>query len=691
MKQQKTLLTLSILSAIGLTIAHNAIANDYDKAIEKITVIAPQNNQVTPDALATGTTTKPDLASWLHSVPGANVNRNGPASGIAQFRGLYGDRVAAKVNGHTIIGAGPNAMDTPLSYTTPLIVESMSVYRGITPVSAAIDTLGGAIEVTMRKAQLSDDKLEIAGEIQSGYRLNGNAKSLATWTNIANKHHGIMVYGNQQRSDNQESGHGFDIPSTQFDKTQVGIDYRIQHQYGSTGASYHYTDTSNTGTASLPMDINYIYGNRVNLDGELLLDGWLVDWQWGALSAQHTMDNFSQRPNMNNAMYRSNLAKADSADFSVNISKNNITYGIDGYFADHNSTITNPNNKMFNINNFNNVEDERLSIFAEYADHLNTDTQYHVGIRLKQAKADANKVSHHMAMMNENIATLVSEFNAADRSITDNGFDVALSINHTLSDNTSLYLGAGIKQRAPSYQERYLWVPMEATGGLADGKTYVGNINLDSETAYQLDLGLTFQQQSLTITPHIYYQKIDDYIQGTQSTNMAVKMIANMMMNDNAPLVFSNTDARIYGADIRFNYPVDDAWFISGIASYVRGERTDIDDNLYRIAPANAAINLHYSADKWDATITGKLSAKQDKVSITNNETSTAGYGTLNLSLNYYWSSTFSARIGVDNLFDKHYANHLSGRNRVINNDIAFRAALPEEGMSAWAELNYQF
>ena len=45
---------------------------------------------------------------------------------------------------HPVIGAGPNAMDTPLSYSTPLIVDSMTVYRGIAPVSAGINTLGGA-------------------------------------------------------------------------------------------------------------------------------------------------------------------------------------------------------------------------------------------------------------------------------------------------------------------------------------------------------------------------------------------------------------------------------------------------------------------------------------------------------------------------------------------------------------------
>ncbi len=44
----------------------------------------------------------PDTASLLNRVPGADVNRNGVLTGIAQYRGLYGDRVNVKINGATI-------------------------------------------------------------------------------------------------------------------------------------------------------------------------------------------------------------------------------------------------------------------------------------------------------------------------------------------------------------------------------------------------------------------------------------------------------------------------------------------------------------------------------------------------------------------------------------------------------------
>jgi iron complex outermembrane receptor protein len=139
--------------------ANNTVAsNANEDNIEDIEVITITNQRhylgiENNESYAQGKTTEPDLARWLMSVPGANVNRNGPVTGIAQYRGLYGDRISTTLDGQAVIGAGPNAMDTPLSYSTPLIVESMTVYRGIAPVSAGIDTIGGAIDVKMRKAE----------------------------------------------------------------------------------------------------------------------------------------------------------------------------------------------------------------------------------------------------------------------------------------------------------------------------------------------------------------------------------------------------------------------------------------------------------------------------------------------------------------------------------------------------------
>ncbi|MDG1752178.1 MAG: TonB-dependent receptor, partial [Thalassotalea sp.] len=363
-------------------------------------------------------------------------------------------------------------------------------------------------------------------------------------------------------------------------------------------------------------------------------------------------------------------------------------------------------------------------------------TQVQLGLRYKRAEANAGEVATSMAMMmqmpnddmnmggdmgmgdgmnmddgmamddgmdmgntmpmptmSELAIDLRDNFNNADRSVSDNNLDIALSIETQINELLSVYVGLGLKNRAPSYQERYLWTPMEATGGLADGNTYIGNINLESEAAQQIDLGLTYQSKTAMVSPHIFYQKIDDYIQGTPlgMDDMSASMMANMMAGDENPLQFNNVDAKLYGFDVNGYYQINEQVRLSAILSYVQGERRDIDDNLYRIAPLNGHVNATYFSDNWSSNVAWVFAAAQDDVSATNNEQKSAGYGVLNVDFQYYLNNQVTLRAGVDNIFDNEYRNHLGGYNRVKGSDIALMKRLPAEGMSAWAEVTYNF
>ena len=694
--------------------------------IEVITITNQRHQSLTDnESYALGKTSEPDLANWLTSVPGANVNTNGPVTGIAQYRGLYGDRLAATLDGHTLIGAGPNSMDTPLSYSTPLIVESMTVYRGIARVSAGINTLGGAIDVKMRKAETtSGDKLAVDGDLQAGYRSNNEASTQSSVVNMGKNDLGALAYANWQSGDSMESGDGTVISPSDFEKHQFGGDIRYSQQDSQVGLSYHYTDTQDSGTPALPMDIEYIFSHRLNLDGKFLLAGWENNWQLGYLDADHGMTNFLMRANNNPDKYRRNNATAETIDFKFTMEKSfdfgDLRFGLDGYFAEHDSVITNPNNAMFQVVNFNAVKDDRYGLFAEWQQKFG-ETLVQLGARLKRAEADADEVSTSMAMMSmpgmggdmgsdmgsgmdmdmddampsmaDLARDLMDDFNNADRKVSDTNLDIALSTQTQLSEEMSWYFGLGLKNRAPSYQERYLWTPMEATGGLADGNTYIGDINLESETAYQTDLGFSYQTATVMVSPHIFYQRIDDYIQGTPMgmADMSAKMMAQMMSGDESPLKFANVDAELYGADINWYYRINDQFQLSGIASYVKGERRDIDDSLYRVAPLNGQISLGYQSDQMISSVTLVAAAAQDDVSITNNEQESAGYGIVNLDIQYFVDSDLTLRAGVDNLLDKEYQNHLGGYNRVKETEIPVMTRLPSEGMSAWAEVTYSF
>ena len=82
--------------------------------VEGEALSAVKTLRIKPDVM-----NRPDSAAVLKALPGANINSNGPVTGIAQYRGLFGDRVAVSMENEAVLGGGPNAMDTPLSYAPP--------------------------------------------------------------------------------------------------------------------------------------------------------------------------------------------------------------------------------------------------------------------------------------------------------------------------------------------------------------------------------------------------------------------------------------------------------------------------------------------------------------------------------------------------------------------------------------------
>jgi iron complex outermembrane receptor protein len=157
-----------------------------------------------------------------------------------------------------------------------------------------------------------------------------------------------------------------------------------------------------------------------------------------------------------------------------------------------------------------------------------------------------------------------------------------------------------------------------------------------------------------------------------------------------APLQFNNVDAKLWGFDMDWRANLNVNWSLHGLVNYVRGERDDIDDDLYRIAPLNTTIALEYTGDHWGASVAGVYYDEQDKVSETNGELPSDDYALLNVSA--WWRPATDLRLiaGIDNLLDEDYEDHLGGTNRIMGNpDLARGARIPGYGINGFLRLDY--
>jgi iron complex outermembrane receptor protein len=696
------------LLAVAIGVAHTAVADESgsvderveEKAnetlVEEVVVVAEQDTRTFE--LAETVDVVPDSAALLKRVVGANVVSNGPLTGIAQYRGMSRFRINTQVNGAVISAGGPNWMDPPLSYAPAAHLESLEVFRGIASVGAGQETIGGVIKANTWRGEFADADVTTSGRVRSGSQSVNGGSLLSVAASLANERHLLSASGLTEKGDDAEFAGGEILP-TEYDRDRFDVGYGFRNGGHTVRIDYGRNETGDAGTPALPMDIGYIDSDLVSLSWDYAHNGLAVRSKFHASDIEHGMTNYHLRTApMQEAMWRRNVATGENRGFAVSATFGSWGVGVDGHEEVHNSDIDNPANPMFFVTNFNDAQRRIVGVYVERQAMLRDGWLLDMGIRFNHVSMDADPVNATPAMMGMAPAVdLRDAFNGADRSRSDENVDWVVKSSFPVSDRIAYYAGVSRKTRSPAYQERYLWLPMQATAGLADGRTYTGNLDLEPEVAHEVEFGFDWHSERLSVAPRVFYRDVADYIQGTASTNTSALMFVQMMngmggMSNAAPLEFSNVDATFSGLDVDWRYAIDDRWSLHGAINYVRGERDDVSDDLYRVAPLNGFVAATYARDRWSITLESFVNDGQRDVSATNSESETAGYALFHVRGHWQMTEGLKLGFGVDNLADREYVDHLAGVNRVRGNpDIRAGERLPGYGRSVFARLDFSW
>jgi len=688
---------------IGSMVANTGTAegeqmDGADPSIEEIVIKGQEPGTaelfiVTPKR---ATPNAPDAAAMMQLVPGGGVVDNGPLSGQVQYRGMFGDRVGIRIDGMDITPGGPNWMDPPLHYAPRMLLESLTVARGVASVSAGAETIGGSARARLKRSQFSEDEaFALAADAQISGRSVDASVAGGGILSLANDRHRFQLVGTAEIGDDLHAASNRIVP-TEFERYTYGGGYGLRMaEAQEIGVSYRHNDTGQTGNPALPMDIRH-----VNTEiGQFEFNG---NWRGAELVANvyymdvdHVMDNFGLRvPPALPANFRSSHATSSGLGYEATASlpfyDGALAFGTDGHLAEHDMHVSNPNSPAFFIRNFNAVDRDRYSLFGEGRRRLGERWNLELGIRYSLVRMDAGSVDALPAQMLPPPQRLRDAFNAANREKFDHLVDAVAKVSLEAWPGWRIELSGGRKTRAPSYIERYAWLPLEVTAGLADGNNYVGEIGLDPEESYLVDLGVEWRRANSYIAPRAFYQWLDDYIQGVPSTNANV-IVVSALNGDPTPLVFSNVEAELWGVDVPYALRLPLNVQLDGTLSWVRGKRRDINDDLYRIAPLRGRTTLSYLGNGWKVAVEGVYAARQSHVSATNGESPSGGWGVMNLFGTWEVRDGVELEIGVDNVFDDDYAPHLAGTSRVNSGGVSVGERLPGPGWSLYGRLAARF
>lgn len=705
--QINSLRRAAYFASCSIFVCHPVIAQDRadtpaDETILTDTILVTASR---PDDVTTDTADLPDqiaipadAASIAARAPGGALVGNGALSGQLSYRGLAGQRVLGRINGQRFASGGPNAMDPPLHYAPSLLVDRVEIARGVSPVSSG-PALAGAVDAKLVEARFADGpELDAQARIASQYRSTDDSYAVAGLAGLANDRWRFGVITSREEGESYEFPGGT-AEGTSFERNLYGVHGGFQAGPGELFLEYRRSETDPTGNPPFALDIVYFDTDfvRGGFRGQIAED-IALDIQLGHVSVRHLMDNQTTRLPAAEPM----RARATFADADTNTVEGSLRFGSSAAYleiggdveiTDKFVRITNPFNDAFFIDAQPNVSNERIGAYAQWRGGIEA-LEFELGARIDRTSQGAG-VPQLGTAVPMGPRSLASVFIASERERDETTVDAVARFWADLGDITPR-LSLARKQRVPSLLEHFGWLPTEASYGLADGNIYVGNLDLVPETAWIAELGFDWASDVISVRPTIFYRRVDDFIQGVpfDSTigviDSPVEMVA-AMNGDPTPLRFGNVDAELYGADLDFSLRPVRQFELSGTASYVRGKRRDIEDNLYRVAPANFRLSGTWSGKRAALGAEIVAAAGQSEVSISNDEQPSGGYAVVGIFGHFDLTNEIALEAGVENLFDKSYQPHLAGRNRVADSDIPVGERLYGPGRGAWLRVSASY
>lgn len=596
-----------------------------------------------------------DGADYLQSILGFNAIKNGGTNGDVTFRGMFGSRIKMLTDGTENLGACPARMDSPTSYINPESYDRITVIKG--PQTVLYATPGSAATVLFEREpeQLSRDKPyrgQASVLIGSFGRLDHNIEAA-----VGDESKYARLNANRSVAGNYQDGNGKTVQS-QWERwsTDLALGWKptqdtwLELRGGASDGESAYAGRTMDGTQFRRESLG-LHAEQKNITDVIKKVEAQIDYSYN----DHVMDNFKLRTPPMMPMAMEVTRRTINARTAVTTEWGNFS-AVSGVDSQHNQHAGNM--YMRDANPIpplkRDLEYQSYGAFTEWTYTLSPETKWVAGGRIDQVK-----VNHA----------------ANDQQRKDTNPSAFVRIEHALPEHgLKTYAGIGYVERSPDY-----WEISRVSKGLLN--------YLDTEKTTQLDLGFEFEQGALTSWASAYAGLIDDFILVPYQSNPNGSV---------SILPARSIDATIAGAEAGIGYHLTDHLQTDLSAMYAWGKNTSDGKPLPQIAPLEGRFNLRYVQDRYSLGLLWRAVAKQNRISL--NEGNIVGYdigkskgfSTLAINAAYQYSPTLDFAVGIDNLLDKAYAEHLNKSGAALFG-YAANEQFNNSGRNYWARVSMKF
>ena len=624
-----------------------------------------------------------ELADRLRDIAGVSGSRMGGHGTDPAIRGLALDRINILVDGARVEGACPNRMDPATAYASRAGTDRVEVVRGLASLEEASGP-GGTVRIirdTPRFLRGEPDRLDL----DAGYRVNGDGLDLAVDYAAGTPNGFVRLFANRNEAGNYTDGGGDEVRSA-FEDTGVGAEFGWTPDDGQRlTVSLQERRLRDELFAGAGMD-------SPRSDATLFRAAWTRD-RLGPLrefelavdrsDVDHVMDNYSLRTPPSPMMRLRAPSSSDNRGLRVRgdlpLERGALRAGLELRATDRNAVRINDASDRLQSVLWPDVGIDRQGAFLEWRDDPARAGRWTIGLRYDRvrADADADAVDRAPAAPFLSPSELYRVYYGVDGrdASTEHHLGGLVRYSRPLGGGR-IYAVVSRTFRTADATERYI-----ASDRPMPSMRWVGNPTLEPERHDQLELGWQIERRSWGVAVSAFENRIDDFI-----------LRDRFGRPDNNATVYRNVDARYRGGEVSAEVRSRTGWRAAVEIGYVRATNLDESRPIAQTPPLEGVFRLERRLGRGGFGLRVRAAARQDRVDDDPAVGSgldagpTPGWSVVDLFASRDLTRAWQVRVGIDNLFDRDYAQHL-------NRSSAFDATqvrVDEPGRSVWVALAYR-
>ncbi len=638
---------------------------DTDPVPEETVILSPVTVTGTQQQKANSVTFNPkaalqplpagDGADLLQSVPNMSIIRKGGSSGDPLFRGLGGSRLSINADDQFIYGGCSMRMDPPTAYIHPNSFDKVVVTKGPQTVTQGMGLVSGSVQFIRKDPDFSEKPYNINASLTAG---SNDRRDGSLEAEFGGKYGYVRSNISHNEAGDYKDGSGKSVHS-HFKRDSQMLQLGITPTENTTIAGTYERSRAKVAYADRMMD-----GSKFDRDAwnvrftQRNLTPWFseLELRYGESEIDHVMDTYSLRTirnpagkqikNANNPKRNTDTGRLKATFDWDNL---NLQTGVDYMDDVHVARMERGGDGYRHKPYMPNQSFKQWGVFTEAAWQQTDKQRWVAGLRHDRVKAHYDSADVTDPVLKHQKFNLNSGFLRWERD-TDNGL--------------KYYAGFGIAERSPDYWER-----------LRAKKKII-----HPEQNRQIDAGIIWKRPNLHASVSVFGSDVKNFIiLERQGTDLGVR----------------NVKASRFGGEAEVKWTFAPNWEIGSNLAYTHGKNRTDGKPLAQTPPLEWNNTLAFDNGKFSAGALWRVVAKQNRYSkgqgniVGQDIGASSGFGVLSLNAGWKFSKYATLQAGIDNVFNKTYAEFVSKGGDPSAGTQTLR--VNEPGRTAWLRLQAKF